>query len=42
MKKILHKRQQEIWDAEHKSPEVLLQMDSCEPSSGVKKFWDWL
>ena len=42
MKKISHKQQQKIWDEEHKSPEALLQMDSCKPSSGVKKFWDWL
>lgn len=42
MKKIMHKEQQKIWDEEHKSPEVLLQMDSDKPSFGVKKFWDWL
>lgn len=42
MKKILHAQQQKVWDEEHKSPEVLLQMDSCKPSFGVKKFWDWL
>lgn len=41
-KKILHEQQQRIWDEEHKSPEVLLQMDSCRASFGVKKFWDWL
>jgi len=42
MKKISHEQQQKIWEEEHKNPEVLLQMDSCQPSSGVKKFWDWL
>lgn len=34
--------QQEIWEQEHKTPTVLLQMDSSEVSSGVLKFWQWL
>lgn len=42
MNKILHEQQQKVWDEEHRSPEVLLQMDSCKPSSGVEKFWYWL
>lgn len=42
MEKILHEQQQRIWDEEHKCPEVLLQMNSCNPSFGIKKFWDWL
>lgn len=42
MKNILHEQQQKVWDEEHKSPEVLLQMDSDKPSFGVRKFWDWL
>jgi ubiquinone/menaquinone biosynthesis C-methylase UbiE len=42
MKKTTHKQQQKVWDKEHRLPEVLLQMDACKPSSGVKKFWDWL
>lgn len=37
----LHMSQQAIWDAEHKNPTVLLQMNSHEPSSGVVKFWEW-
>jgi ubiquinone/menaquinone biosynthesis C-methylase UbiE len=42
VKIITHQQQQEIWEKEHDSPEVLLQMDSSDPSSGVKKFWQWL
>lgn len=42
MEKTLHKQQQKVWDEEHKTPEVLLQMDSCKASFGVKKFWNWL
>lgn len=42
MNPIIHKQQQEIWDKEHTTPQVLLQMDSSDPSSGVIKFWDWL
>lgn len=36
------KSQQEIWEQEHKTPTVLLQMDSDQASSGVIKFWQWL
>ena len=42
MKSITHKRQQRLWDKEHKKPFALLQMDSSEASSGVVKFFDWL
>ncbi len=42
MKAITHKQQQEVWEKEHTSPQVLLQMDSSDPSSGVTKFYDWL
>jgi ubiquinone/menaquinone biosynthesis C-methylase UbiE len=42
MRTISHREQQEIWEKEHDSPAVLLQMDSSDPSSGVKKFWQWL
>ncbi len=42
MKNFTHEDQQRIWDAEHASPSVLLQMDSDEGSSGVKKFWGLL
>jgi SAM-dependent methyltransferase len=34
--------QKEIWNEEHKTPEVLFQMDSKEASSGVVKFHDWI
>jgi SAM-dependent methyltransferase len=37
-----HEDQQRIWDEEHKNPNVLLQMDSEDASSGVVKFWDFL
>ena len=37
-----HEDQQKIWDREHSKPTVLLQMDSDDASSGVKKFWEWL
>ena len=42
MKFITHKRQQRLWDKEHKNPFALLQMDSADASSGVVKFFDWL
>lgn len=42
MGKITHQKQQEIWEKEHIEPQVLLQMDSQEASSGVTRFWDWL
>lgn len=42
MKNVTHTQQQEVWDREHASPHVLLQMDSSDPSSGVVKFWQWL
>ncbi len=37
-----HRRQQKIWDKEHKDPFVLIQMDSSRPSSGVLPFLDFL
>lgn len=37
-----HAMQRHIWNEEHKKPSVLLQMDSNEASSGVKKFWQFL
>lgn len=39
---ITHRKQQEIWDKEHKHPYVLLQMDSENPSSGISQLIDWL
>lgn len=42
MKTIPHKKQQQLWDKEHKKPFALLQMDSSEASSGVTKFFNWL
>lgn len=42
MNKITHQQQQDRWDKEHKKPNVLPQMDSASPSSGVLKFCDWL
>ncbi len=38
MNRVTHKKQQQIWDEEHKNPTVLLQMDLEEPSSGVVDF----
>lgn len=37
-----HEEQQRIWDAEHASPHVLLQMDKDTPSSTVVDFWQYL
>jgi ubiquinone/menaquinone biosynthesis C-methylase UbiE len=34
--------QHRIWDEEHAKPQVLLQMDSDKPSSGVVKFYTFL
>ncbi len=42
MKSINHATQKKIWEEEHKKPNVLKQMDSNNPSSGVLRFWDWL
>src|SRR3989344_761708 len=42
MKIVTHKKQQNIWDKEHKKPYALLQMDSQDSSSGVVKVFDWL
>lgn len=39
---ISHEEQQKIWDEEHTNPNMLLQMDSDKPSSGVRKFWNFL
>jgi ubiquinone/menaquinone biosynthesis C-methylase UbiE len=39
---ITHQEQQERWDKEHKTPNVLPQMDSSKASSGVIKFLEWL
>jgi ubiquinone/menaquinone biosynthesis C-methylase UbiE len=39
---ITHQEQLERWDKEHKTPRVLLQMDSAKASTGVIKFLDWL
>jgi len=39
---ITHDKQQKIWDEEHHHPQVLKQMDSGEPSSGVVKFLGFL
>lgn len=37
-----HSSQQQIWEEEHKNPQVLLPMNSTEVSHGVSLFWDWL
>jgi SAM-dependent methyltransferase len=37
-----HTEQQQIWDEEHRHPNVLPQMDSDKVSSGVLKFHDFL
>jgi len=42
MRDFTHEDQQRIWDEEHKKPNVLLQTDSEEGSSGIKKFWSYL
>ncbi len=42
MKNFNHQDQQSIWDAEHARPNVLVQMDSEEASSGVVKFLKFL
>lgn len=42
MANITHEEQQERWDKEHKTPNVLPQMDSSKGSSGVVKFLEWL
>lgn len=42
MDKITHKNQQEIWDKEHQNPQVLVQMNAEDASSGVIKFYDFL
>ena len=42
MEHFTHEDQQRIWNEEHTKPNVLLQMDSEKPSSGVLKFWDFL
>lgn len=42
MQTITHEQQQERWEKEHQTPTTLLQMDSKDASSGVKKFADWL
>lgn len=39
---ITHEEQLERWDKEHKSPNVLPQMDKTKASSGVIKFLEWL
>ena len=39
---ISHKRQQQIWEREHKKPYIFLTIDSNEPSGGVVLFWNWL
>lgn len=42
MEKISHKRQERIWNEEHRDPYVLKQMDSFQPSSGVSLFLSFL
>lgn len=42
MQSFSHEDQRRIWEEEHKKPQVLLQMDSEKPSSGVQKFWTYL
>lgn len=42
MQSITHEEQRERWEKEHKTPQVLLQMDASSASSGVVKFIEWL
>lgn len=42
MEQFSHEDQQRIWDEEHQKPNVLLQMDSANASSGVERFWTFL
>jgi ubiquinone/menaquinone biosynthesis C-methylase UbiE len=42
MSAFTHADQQRIWDEEHARPQVLLQMDAREASSGVTKFIEFL
>lgn len=42
MNESARKTQQKTWEAEHLNPQVLPQMDSEEPSSGVVLFFEWL
>ena len=42
MKNVSHEQQQWAWDAEHKKPQVLKQMDSDDASGGVTKSFDFL
>ncbi|MBM3857592.1 MAG: class I SAM-dependent methyltransferase [Verrucomicrobia bacterium] len=37
-----HSRQHQIWEEEHRHPQVLLPMNSMEVSHGVSLFWNWL
>lgn len=37
-----HSSQHQIWEEEHRNPQVLLPMNSTEVSYGVSLFWDWL
>lgn len=39
---LTHSSQQQIWEEEHRNPQVLLPMNSTEVSHGVALFWDWL
>jgi ubiquinone/menaquinone biosynthesis C-methylase UbiE len=38
----LNQEQQKIWESEHGTPHVLLQMDQSSASSGVQEFHNWL
>lgn len=40
--KDLNQEQQKIWESEHGTPHVLLQMDQSTASSGVQDFYNWL
>lgn len=42
MQTITHEEQRNRWEKEHQNPQVLLQMDSQDASSGVIKFAEWL
>ncbi len=39
---VSHRRQQHLWEEEHKHPHILLPMDSTDVSSGVELFVQWL
>ena len=37
-----HRRQRELWNAEHTTPNMVENMDHETPSIGVTRFWEWM